>query len=212
MVNMKKFEVGKEYRCPGLYGGEYIIKVVDRTETTISFIFDKRTSDDRSVQTVAIKVQNCKVYNHELEEIGCIDTETAVAWEYHPQYAKPDEYDYGYYFAFDIDKLYTKDELEAETEERGEDVEVIVTAKNGETRVYKTYAEYKKDFRFFWSGGRADKSEDGTEEHFEKNIQALRLANKDGAQMESHRNGLTTIFTLKQWRSEVESRTCDSDK
>lgn len=34
-------------------------------------------------------------------------------------------------------------------EDQGEDVEVTVIAKTGETRVYNTYAEYRKDFRFF---------------------------------------------------------------
>lgn len=40
-------------------------------------------------------------------------------------------------------------------EEQGEDVEVTVIAKTGETRTYKTYAEYRKEFRFFlveWQG------------------------------------------------------------
>lgn len=85
-------------------------------------------------------------------------------------------------------------------EEQGEDVEVTVIAKSGETRVYKTYAEYRKDFRFFWSSGKENEHEEGTEKHFEKIIQALRLVNEDDAKMESHRNGLTTIFTLKRWR------------
>lgn len=111
---MKKFEVGKEYRCVALYGGEYVIKVVDRTETTISYIYSEQTSDDRSVQTTEIKVQSCKVYDTELDEIDTVDTETLVAWEYHSQFAKPDEYDYGYYFAFDNNRLYTPEEWEAE--------------------------------------------------------------------------------------------------
>lgn len=83
-------------------------------------------------------------------------------------------------------------------EEQGEDVEVTVIAKTGETRIYKTYAEYRKDFRFFWSSGQESRFE--TEEHFEKIIQALRMVNEDGAKMKSHRNGLTSVFTLKKWR------------
>ena len=83
-------------------------------------------------------------------------------------------------------------------EEQGEDVEVTVIAKTGETRIYKTYAEYRKDFRFFWSSGQESRFE--TEEHFEKIIQALRMVNEDGAEMKSHRNGLTSVFTLKKWR------------
>lgn len=85
-------------------------------------------------------------------------------------------------------------------EEQGEDVEVTVIAKTGETRTYKTYAEYRKDFRFFWSSGKANEYEDGTEAHFEKIIQALRMVDEDGAEMKSHRNGLTSVFTLKKWR------------
>lgn len=83
-------------------------------------------------------------------------------------------------------------------EEQGEDVEVTVIAKSGETRVYKTYAEYRKDYRFFWSSGLESRFE--TEEHFEKIIQALRMVNEDGAEMKSHRNGLTSVFTLKKYR------------
>lgn len=83
-------------------------------------------------------------------------------------------------------------------EEQGEDVEVTVIAKSGETRVYKTYAEYRKDYRFFRSSDLESGFE--TEEHFEKIIQALRMVNEDGAEMKSHRNGLTSVFTLKKWR------------
>ena len=85
-------------------------------------------------------------------------------------------------------------------EEQGEDVEVTVIAKTGETRIYKTYAEYRKDFRFFWSSGKTDEYEDGTEKHFEKIIQALRMVNEDEAKIESHRNGLTTIFTFRKFK------------
>lgn len=85
-------------------------------------------------------------------------------------------------------------------EEQGEDVEVTVIARSGESRTYHTYAEYRKDFRFFWSSGQENTYEDGTEKHFEKIIQALRVVNEDDAKLESHRNGLTTIFTFKKFR------------
>lgn len=85
-------------------------------------------------------------------------------------------------------------------EEQGEDVEVTVIAKSGESRVFNTYAAYRKDFRFFWSSGQPNESEEGTEKHFEKIIQALRMVNEDGAKMESHWSGLTTIFTFKKFR------------
>lgn len=87
-----------------------------------------------------------------------------------------------------------------ESEEQGTDIEVTVIDKTGETRTYRTYAGYREDFRFFWSSGKADKTENGTEAHFEKIIQALRLVNEDGAKMESHRNGLTSVFTYKKFR------------
>ena len=85
-------------------------------------------------------------------------------------------------------------------EEQGEDVEVTVIAKSGETRTYSTYAEYRKDFRFFWSSGKVNESEEGTEKHFEKIIQALRLVNENDAKMESHFNSLTSIFAYKKFR------------
>lgn len=111
---MKKFEIGKEYRCTGLYGGEYVIKIIDRTENTISYKYDEQTSDDRSVQVAEITIQSCTVYDAELNEIDTVDTETVVAWKYHSQFAEPDEYDYGYYFAFDNNRFYTPEEWEAE--------------------------------------------------------------------------------------------------
>ncbi len=83
------------------------------------------------------------------------------------------------------------------TEEQGEDVEVTVTAESGETRVYKTYAEFRKEFRFFLSSGR--RYEDN-EIHYEKIIQSLREINEDGIKTETHRSGLTAVFTYKKWR------------
>ena len=85
-----------------------------------------------------------------------------------------------------------------ETEEQGEDVEVTVIAKSGETRVYTTYAEFRKEFRFFLSSG--NRYEDN-EAHYEKIIQSLREINEDGIKTETHRSGLTAIFTYKKWRS-----------
>ncbi len=109
---IKKFEVGKEYRCTGLYGDEYIIKVIDRTEKTISFVYDESTSDDRSVQIKEIEIQKCTVYDDSLKEIEQIETESLVAWKYHSRYAEPGEYDYGYYYAFDSNRLYNSEEWE----------------------------------------------------------------------------------------------------
>lgn len=82
-------------------------------------------------------------------------------------------------------------------EEHGEDVEVTVIAESGETRVYATYAEFRKEFRFFLSSG--NRYEDN-EAHYEKIIQGLRDINEDGIKTESHRSGLITVFTYKKWR------------
>lgn len=109
---IKRFEVGKKYWCVGLYGDEYIIKVVDRTEKIISFIYDESTSDDRSVQTRGIEIQKCTVYDKSLKVIKEIETESMVAWKYHSKYANPNEYNYGYYYAFDSDRLYSPEEWE----------------------------------------------------------------------------------------------------
>ena len=64
------FEIGKEYRCVGLYGGEYIIKVVSRTNDKIFFVYNERTSDDRSIQSATIEVETVTVYGKNLEELG----------------------------------------------------------------------------------------------------------------------------------------------
>lgn len=83
-------------------------------------------------------------------------------------------------------------------EEQGEDVEVTVVAKSGETRVYATYAEFKKEFRFFLSSG--NRYEDN-EAHYEKIIQGLREINENDIKIETHRSGLTAIFAYKKWRN-----------
>ena len=103
-MKKKVFEIGQEYRCTGLYGDEYKIKVVDRTETTVSFIYDEQTSDDRTVQVQEIIVQEGHDYDEELNVVGTYLVESLIAWEYHSQYAAPDEFDYGYYFATTFQK------------------------------------------------------------------------------------------------------------
>ena len=100
----KVFEIGQEYTCLALYGGEYRIKVVDRTETTISFIFDEMTSDDRSIQIQDIIIQEENDYDEELNVVGMHLVESLVAWEYHSQYADPNYNDYGYYVATTFEK------------------------------------------------------------------------------------------------------------
>lgn len=88
-----------------------------------------------------------------------------------------------------------------ETEEAGEDVEVTVIAKSGEARTYQTYAEYRKEFRFFLSSG---KRYEDNEKHFEKIINALRGIGEDGVKIETHRSGVTTVFTYKKWRGHAD--------
>ncbi len=85
-----------------------------------------------------------------------------------------------------------------ETEEQGEDVEVTAIAQSGETRNYATYAEFKKEFRFFLSSG--NRYEDN-EAHFEKIISSLREINENDIKIETCRSGLTIIFTYKKWRN-----------
>lgn len=63
------------------------------------------------------------------------------------------------------------------------DIQVTVTAKTGESRVYETYTDFRKDFRFFWSSGEENNYEEGSEKHFEKIIDCLRMVNFDGVSM-----------------------------
>ena len=70
VASLKKFEIGKEYTCSGLYGGEYKIKVVDRTETTVSFVYSEECSDDSSIQTKEIMVQTRTIFDLSLNELG----------------------------------------------------------------------------------------------------------------------------------------------
>ena len=79
------------------------------------------------------------------------------------------------------------------------DVSVRVYAKSGECRKYKTYEDYAKDFRFFWSSGERSNLKDSAEIHFENIIKALRELDEDGMEIESHRDGLTTVFKYEKW-------------
>ena len=104
---MIKFKVGETYDCVALYGDFLFIKIIDRTENKIRFVY----LDDDEIHEKEIQTQTCTVYGKELEVLGNIDTEVAVAWEYHSKYAMPNEVDYGYWCAFDNDKLYNKEEF-----------------------------------------------------------------------------------------------------
>ena len=94
-MNIKRFEVGKTYDCVALYGGEEVIKVVDRTDSTISFIY---TDDgEREVKTRCIIMQDA--YNPNTGR-ACGKRETIIAWEYTPCGGRyGDDERYGYFMA-----------------------------------------------------------------------------------------------------------------
>lgn len=78
-MDIRRFEIGKTYDCEALFGGWEIIKVVERTDSTISFV---HTDDDRQeVKTEAIIMQDD--YDSDTGNI-CIKCESIVAWEYIP--------------------------------------------------------------------------------------------------------------------------------
>lgn len=80
-------------------------------------------------------------------------------------------------------------------EEQGEDVEVKVIAKSGETRIYQTYAEYRKEFRFSYPAESDTKIMKST-------LKRLSLACGILAKMAQRLNlteRLTTVFTYKKW-------------
>lgn len=119
-----KFQVGKKYQCCGLYGGEYRITVIGRSGNLIQYVFDEDTSDDRSVQTGEVIIQNHEIMDHDLNVIDQVQVESLVAWEYHSQYAPDNEADRGYYFAMDPGALYSKEELDTLCEQSKTDSKV----------------------------------------------------------------------------------------
>lgn len=119
-----KFQVGKKYQCCGLYGGEYRITVIGRSGNLIQYVFDEDTSDDRSVQTGEVIIQNHEIMDHDLNVIGQVQVESLVAWEYHSQCAPDNEADRGYYFAMDPGALYNKEEWDTLGEQSKTDPKV----------------------------------------------------------------------------------------
>ena len=105
-----KFQVGKKYQCRGPYGGDYGITVIGRSRNLIQYVFDEDTSDDRSVQTGEVIIQNHEIMDHDLNVLGQVQVESLVAWEYHSQYTPDNEADRGYYFAMNPGALYRKEE------------------------------------------------------------------------------------------------------
>ena len=106
-----KFEIGKEYTCPGLYGGEWKIRVVDRKGDKIFYTFDEKTSDDRDIQSGTIIMQKHWVMDHDLNTIAQVDVESLIAWEYSGNGVV--DIDYAYYWAMDVTALFSRAELNA---------------------------------------------------------------------------------------------------
>lgn len=93
-MDIKRFEVGKTYECEALYGGDEVIRVVGRTDSTISYVY---TDDEQNVKTENIIMQN--TYDNETGSI-CGKGETIIAWDYIPccgRYGN-DKF-YGYFMA-----------------------------------------------------------------------------------------------------------------
>lgn len=95
-MDIKKFEVGKTYDCEALYGGLEVIRVVERTDSTVSFIYTD--DDEREVRTKPIIMQN----TYDDDETGsiCGKGEAIIAWDYIPcggRYGN-DKF-YGYFMA-----------------------------------------------------------------------------------------------------------------
>lgn len=111
---MIRFEIGKTYECCALYGGWLYIRVTGRTEGAISFVYVNDGVPDSTEHEAEILVQTASVYGKNLEKLGTTEEETAVAWVYHSPYAaSEDDADYGYYHAFDSNRLYTPEEFKA---------------------------------------------------------------------------------------------------
>lgn len=168
---MIKFEIGKTYSCCGVYGGEYVITVTGRTEKTISFVYSERTSDDRSVQTAEIIIQNSCVYDHELNVIDTVEVETAIAWDYQPRgyYGEPlGDIEHGYYFATPFnEKLWTVEEWEKFKKEKEEDesmkFELIAeqVKEDAEKRKRETAEIIEKGYLSTWSTEHHEQNDNG---------------------------------------------------
>ena len=78
-----------------------------------------------------------------------------------------------------------------EEEDHFEDIEVTVTHKTGETRVWPTYEEFRKDMRFWMSCG---KEYTDNENHYTMMIYSLRSLGEHNSTMTTMRSGLPTTF------------------
>ena len=84
-----------------------------------------------------------------------------------------------------------------EEEDHFEDIEVTVTHKTGETRVWPTYEEFRKDMRFWKSDG---KEYTDNEEHYKIMIDSLRSLREHNSTMTTMRSGLPTTFRYIRWK------------
>jgi len=77
-----KFEIGREYRRPGLFGPSYWVVCVERTETTAKFI-----GEDSLRET---EIDHAAYDTLDIEHDG--DTEVCECWEYrgHRGYIRAD--------------------------------------------------------------------------------------------------------------------------
>ena len=113
---MIKFKIGEIYNCIALYGGFMFIKVIDRTQNTIKFVY--LDDDEEEIHEKDIKIQTCTVFGKNCEILGSVDSEMIEAWKYHSIYAETNEFDYVYFSAFDNCKIYTTKEFNSLTKER----------------------------------------------------------------------------------------------
>ena len=108
---MIRFKVGEQYSCVALYGGWHIVTVTERSKDTVTLVYND--DRERKAFVVPVRTQEVGVYDKKLSLIETVETETAEAWKYHSPYAKPGEYDYGYFFAFEgKERLWDRQEWE----------------------------------------------------------------------------------------------------
>lgn len=97
MIDAIRFEVGKTYSAPDLYGGpDWRITVTGRDDNKgeIYYTYDEHTSDDRSIKTAKIETET----RHLASEEVCL-VEMVLAWEYQSRYAKEGDTDKCYFMA-----------------------------------------------------------------------------------------------------------------